>query len=69
MALDGGRSSTQNKETGQRTRVNYEDGQRVMHLRSPSKEEELREETEKVLKGNRFAIFATESEEVFNRRA
>ena len=59
---------TQNKENGQRARINYEEGQYVTHLRLPSKEEEAQEETEKVLKGNRFAILAAESEQVFSRR-
>ncbi len=40
-----------------------------MHLRLPSKEEETKEETEKFLKGKRFTVLATESEEVFGRRA
>ena len=67
--LDGGKSYMQNKENGQRTRINYEEGQYVMYLWLPSKEEEAQEETEKVLTGNRFAILATESEQVFSRRA
>ena len=68
VVLDGGRSYMQNKETGQRTRIKYEDGQYVMYLWLPSLEKEANIETEKVLKGNRFAILATESEEVFTRR-
>ena len=67
--LDGGRSYMQNKETGQRTRINYEEGQYVMYMWLPSKEEEAREETEQALKGNRFAISATENDQVFSRRA
>ena len=59
----------QNKETGQRTRINYEEGQYVMYMWLPSKEEEAQEETERVLKGNRFAILATENDQVFSRRA
>jgi hypothetical protein len=39
-----------------------------MYLWLPSLEEEANIETEKVLKGNRFAILATGSEEVFTRR-
>ena len=69
VVLDGGRSYTQNKETGQKTRINYEEGQYVMYMWLPSKEEEVQEETEKVAKGNRFAILATESDQVFSRRA
>ena len=68
VVLDGGRSYMQNKETGQRTRIKYEDGQYVMYLWLPSSEREANVETEKVLKGNRFAILAAENEEVFTRR-
>ncbi len=52
----------------QRTRINYEEGQPATSLRSPSKVEEAQEETETVLKGNRFAILATEGKQVFSRR-
>ncbi len=69
VVWDGGESYTQYKATGGKTRSNYEDGQCVMYLRLPAKEEAAREETKKVLKGNRFTILATESEEVFARRA
>ena len=58
----------QNKGSGQRTKIHYEDGQYVMYLWLPSKREEAQKETEKVLKGNRFAILAAESEQVFSRR-
>ncbi len=67
-ALDGGESYMQKKENGQKTRINYEEGQYVVYLRLPSKVEEVQRETEKVLKGNRYAILATESEQVFSRR-
>ena len=68
VVLDSERSYMQNKESGRRTRIEYEDGQYVMYLWMPSRSEEAQEETEKVLKGNRFAILATESEQVFSRR-
>ena len=68
VVLDGEKSYMQNKESGRRTRIKYEDGQYVMYLWMPSRSEEAQEETEKVLKGNRFAILATESEQVFSRR-
>ena len=68
VVLDGEKSYMQNKESGRRTRIEYEDGQYVMYLWMPSRCEEAQEETEKVLKGNRFAILATESEQVFSRR-
>ncbi len=39
-----------------------------MHLWLPAMEKEAQEVTEKVLKGNRFATLAAESEQVFSRR-
>ncbi len=57
-----------NKGSGQRTKIQYEDGQYVMYLWLPSKREEAQKEREQVLKGNRFAILATENEQVFSRR-
>ncbi len=47
-ALDGWRSYMQNKETCQRARISHEEGQRVMCVWLPSKEEEVQEETEGV---------------------
>jgi hypothetical protein len=57
----------QNKKTGQKTRIKYEDGQYVMYMWVPSGENEVRG-SQNILKGNRFAILATKSEEVFNRQ-
>ena len=68
VALDGRRSYMQNKESGQNLEIHYEEGQYVMYLWLPSKGEEAQKETEKALKGNRFAILATEGEQVFSRR-
>ena len=68
VVLDGERSYMQHKESGKKTRIAYEDGQYVMYLWLPAKREEAQEETEKVLKGNRVAILAAESEQVFSRR-
>ncbi len=68
VALAGGRSYTQRKENGQRTRVSYEEGQRVTYLRLPAKEEEGQEETEKVFKCNRLASSAAESGQALSRR-
>ena len=65
--MAGGATCKKN-ETGQRARIKYEDGQHVMYLCLPSSEREANVETEKVLKGNRFAILAAEYEEVFTRR-
>ena len=68
VVLDGARKYMQHKENGQKTRINYEEGQYVMYLRLPSKVEVAQAETEKVLKGNRFAILAAESEQLFSLR-
>ena len=68
MVLDGEKSYMQHKESGRRTRIEYEDGQYVMYLWIPARMEEVQGETEKVLRGNRFAILATENEQVFSRR-
>ncbi len=56
MVLEGERSYTQNKKTGQKTRIMYEEVKYVMHARVPSKEEEIREEPEKIFNGTRFAV-------------
>ncbi len=37
VVLDGGESCAQNNENGRKTRIKYEEGQRVMYLRFPSK--------------------------------
>ncbi len=52
-------------------RIKYEQGQDVAHVWLPVKERQVAKETEKALKGNRFAILATESEvpQDFTRRA
>ncbi len=69
VILDGEISYTQNEETKRQTNIYYEEGQCSMRLRLPSKEKEVQEESEKVLKGIGFSILATEGEEVFTRRA
>ncbi len=69
--LDGNESYAQNKETGQETGMEYEGGQRVMYLRAPSDRRIKDEEENKMLKGDKFAILATEKEETtkdFTRR-
>ncbi len=68
VVLDGEKIYKQNKESGRRTRIEVVDGQYVMYLWMPSRCEDAQEETEKGLKGNRFAILATELEKVFSRR-
>ncbi len=70
VVLDRDRSYTQNKETNEETRISYEQGQCVVCVWAPVTEGEVAKETEKVLKGNRFATPATESEvhQDFTRR-
>ena len=68
IVLDGDRSYMQNKSTGRKTRISYDGGKYIMHVWVPAKEKEAREESAKVLKGNKFAIQATEDEEGFSRR-
>ena len=69
--LDGNEIFMQNKETGQKTRIEHEGGQGLMNLRAPSDRRIKDEEENKMLKGNKFAILATEKEETmkdFTRR-
>ena len=68
VVLDGGRSYMQKKGSGQKTKIIYEDGQYVLYLWLPTQGEEVQKETDKVFNGNRFAILAAESEQVFSRR-
>ncbi len=68
VALGRARSYMQHKESGQKTRMNYEEGQYVMCLWLSSKGEVVQSETEKVLKVSRFAILAAASEQFFARR-
>ena len=62
VVLDGGKSYMQNKKSGQKTKIEYEGGQYVMYLWVPSTKETVKESS-KILKGNSFAILATEMEE------
>ncbi len=70
VVLDGERSSVQNKETNEKTRITYEQGQCVMYVWVLVKEVEVAKETEKGLKSNRFSILATvcEDQKDFTRR-
>ena len=61
VVLDGGSSYMQNKKTGQKTRIEYESGQYVMYLWIHSTKEVVERESERILKGNRFALLAMES--------
>jgi hypothetical protein len=63
VVLDGRRSYMQNKETSQKTRIEYEGGQYIMYIWVPGSEEETVEEESKILSGNRFAILAADEEE------
>ncbi len=71
VVLDGEGSYTQSKELNEKTRMNYEQSQHVTYVWAPEKEGEVAKGTGRVLKGNRFAILATESEvqQDFTRRA
>ncbi len=62
--MDGDRSYI-HKTTGQKTWIKYEDGQYVMNMWFLAREQEVQEESEKMFKGNRFVIMATECEEGF----
>ncbi len=55
----------QNKKMGQKTRIEYENGQYVLYLWVPSAKETIQEESE----GNRLSGLAFESESGFNRVA
>ncbi len=61
VLLDGRSSYMQNKTTRQKTRIGYESGQYVMYLWVPSTREVVERESERILKGNRFALLAMES--------
>ncbi len=62
VVLDGSRSYVQNKEMGRKSRMQYENGQYVVYLWVPLDHKTKEEEENKVLKGTRFAILATEKE-------
>ncbi len=52
----------QHKETGRKTRIEYENGQYVMYLWAPSDHKTKEEDEDKVLTGNKLAILATHKE-------
>ncbi len=61
VVLDCNKSYMQNKESGQKTRIEYEGGQHVMYLWAPPDRRIKEEEEEsKMLKGNKFAILAAD---------
>ena len=68
VVLDAEQSYMQNKTTMKKTKIAYEDGQYIMHLWLPARQEEFATESDKVLKGNRFAMLNTENEKVFSRQ-
>ncbi len=68
VVLDGGKSYTQNKKTGQKTRIGYEEGQCVMYLWVPAAKEAVKSESDKILKGNRYATLAVDEEPGFSRQ-
>ncbi len=66
--LDGEKSFMQNKRTGQKTTISYEGGQCVMYLWVTAGPTEAEKEITSPLKGNLFAILATDGEQVFSRQ-
>ncbi len=69
--LEGNKSCVRNRETGRKTRIEHEGGQRAMYWWAPSDRNIKNEEANKVLKGSKFAILGTEKEETkkdFTRR-
>ncbi len=50
VVLEGERSCILSEKAGQKTSVKHEDGQYVMYMLAPSREDEVREESEKALK-------------------
>ena len=58
-------------KTGQKMRVECEGDQCLVYLWAPSTKEIIKDESEKVLKGNRYAVLAVgdEGEGDFSRRA
>ncbi len=70
VVLDSKKSDVQSKETGQKTRIDYEGGQSAMCVWVPRAEMETVDEQDKILKGNELAILATDGEgPAFNRQA
>ena len=68
VVLDGEKSYMQNKTTMKKTKIDYKNGQYIMYLQLPARKDEVATESDKVLKGNRFAILNIENEKVFSRQ-
>ena len=68
VVLDGERSYMQNKKTGQKTRIGYEEGQYVMYLWVPAAKGTVKSESDKILKGNRYATLAVDEDQGFRRQ-
>ncbi len=66
VVLDGGKSYMQNKKTGQKTKIGYEEGQYAMYLRAPAVKGAVKSESDKILKGNRYATLAVDEEQCFS---
>ena len=62
------KSYMQNTKTGQKTKINYEDGQYVMYMWVPAAPEQVESARDTVLAGNRFAILAAAGEQGFTRQ-
>ena len=68
MVFDGEHGYMKNKRAGQKTKISYEDGQYIMYMWVPSGPKEAQKDVANQLKGNRFAILATDDERVFSRQ-
>ena len=67
VVLDGEHSYMKNKASGQKTKIQYEDGQYIMYMWVPCGQQ-APEKAAKPLTENSFSIFAAEDEQVFSRQ-
>ena len=70
VVLDGRESYMENKKTGKKTKIYYENGQYALYMWVPSVTKDVLKTEGKVqAKGNRFAILATDEQSGFARPA
>jgi hypothetical protein len=62
VVLDGSKSYMENKMTGRRTKIHYEDGQYILYLWVPAGKKKVESEERDYKDGNRFAILAADEE-------
>jgi hypothetical protein len=64
VVLDGARSYMENRNSGKKTKIHYEDGQFILYLWVPAgRQRAVKEHNRMENSRNRFAILATEGEE------